>query len=202
VPIGEWVMRQACHDAARWRDGMRVAVNLSAAQFRTNLADMVMSALVAGGLPPTRLEIEVTESILLEETEATLRTLRELRHLGVRISLDDFGTGYSSLSYLRSFPFDKIKIDRSFVREITADANGAAIVQAIANLAASIGMETTVEGVETREQLDLIRSKGCTEVQGFYFSPPRPVSELVGFFSEMLAPPVTYFATVAAFAKS
>jgi diguanylate cyclase (GGDEF)-like protein len=201
VPIGEWVMRQACHDAARWRDGMRVAVNLSAAQFRINLADMVMSALVAGGLPPTRLELEVTESVLLEETEATLRTLRQLRNLGVRISLDDFGTAYSSLSYLRSFPFDKIKIDRSFVREITADANGAAIVQAIANLAASIGMETTAEGVETQEQLDLIRSKGCTEVQGFYFSPPLPVSELTDFFSETLPLPVTYCATVAAFAK-
>lgn len=202
VPIGEWVMRQACHDAARWRDGMRVAVNLSAAQFRTSLADMVMSALLAGGLPPTRLELEVTESVLLEETEATLRTLRQLRNLGVRISLDDFGTGYSSLSYLRSFPFDKIKIDRSFVGEITADANGAAIVQAIANLAASIGMETTAEGVETKEQLDLIRSKGCTEVQGFYFSPPRPVSELADFFSGTPPLPVTYFATVAAFAKS
>ncbi|HKI14684.1 MAG TPA: EAL domain-containing protein [Roseiarcus sp.] len=177
APIGEWVMRQACHDAARWRDGMRVAVNLSAAQFRTNLAEMVTSALVTGGLPPTRLELEVTESVLLEETEATLRTLRQLRTLGVRISLDDFGTGYSSLRYLRAFPFDKIKIDRSFVGEIAADAHGAAIVQAIANLAASIGIETTAEGVETKEQLDLIRSKGCTEVQGFYFSPPRPVSE-------------------------
>jgi diguanylate cyclase (GGDEF)-like protein len=179
VPIGEWIMRQACRDAAQWRKGMRVAVNLSAAQFRGGrLAEMVISALSAGGLAPERLELEITESVLLEQTEVTLTTLHQLRGLGVRVSLDDFGTGYSSLSYLRSFPFDKIKIDRSFVREVTASANGAAIVRAIASLGASLGMETTAEGVETEEQLDLIRAEGCTEVQGFYFSPARPVSEL------------------------
>jgi diguanylate cyclase (GGDEF)-like protein len=180
VPIGEWILRRACRDAVRWRDGMRVAVNLSAAQFRTNrLVDVVISGLATEGLPPTRLELEVTESVLLEDTEATLRTLRQLRDLGVRVSLDDFGTGYSSLSYLRSFPFDKIKIDRSFVREATANANGAAIVQAIASLGAGLGMETIAEGVETKEQLELIIAKGCTEAQGFYFSPPRPLSELM-----------------------
>jgi diguanylate cyclase (GGDEF)-like protein len=179
VPIGEWIMRQACRDAARWREGMRVAVNLSAVQFRGGrLAEMVISALSAGGLVPGRLELEITESVLLEQTEVTLSTLHQLRTLGVRVSLDDFGTGYSSLSYLRSFPFDKIKIDRSFVREVTASTNGAAIVRAIASLGASLGMETTAEGVETKEQLDLIRAEGCTEVQGFYFSPARPVSEL------------------------
>jgi diguanylate cyclase (GGDEF)-like protein len=179
VPIGEWIMRQACRDAAQWRKGMRVAVNLSAAQFRgSRLAEMVISALSAGGLAPERLELEITESVLLEQTEVTLSTLHQLRRLGVRVSLDDFGTGYSSLSYLRSFPFDKIKIDRSFVREVTASANGAAIVRAIASLGASLGMETTAEGVETKEQLDLIRVEGCTEVQGYYFSPARPVSEL------------------------
>jgi diguanylate cyclase (GGDEF)-like protein len=179
VPIGEWIMRQACRDAAQWREGMRVAVNLSAVQFRgSRLAEMVISALSAGGLAPGRLELEITESVLLEQTEVTLSTLHQLRRLGVRVSLDDFGTGYSSLSYLRSFPFDKIKIDRSFVREVTASANGAAIVRAIASLGASLGMETTAEGVETEEQLDLIRAEGCTEVQGFYFSPARPVSEL------------------------
>jgi diguanylate cyclase (GGDEF)-like protein len=179
VPIGEWIMRQACRDAAQWREGLRVAVNLSAAQFRgSRLAEMVISALSAGGLAPGRLELEITESVLLEQTEVTLSTLHQLRKLGVRVSLDDFGTGYSSLSYLRSFPFDKIKIDRSFVREVTASANGAAIVRAIASLGASLGMETTAEGVETEEQLDLIRAEGCTEVQGFYFSPARPVSEL------------------------
>ena len=179
VPIGEWIMRQACRDAARWREGMSVAVNLSAVQFRgDHLADMVISALAAGGLPPAQLELEITESVLLEDTEATLRTLHQLRSLGVRVSLDDFGTGFSSLSYLRSFPFDKIKIDRSFVREVTASANGAAIVRAIASLGANLGMETTAEGVETEEQLDFIRREGCTEAQGFYFSPPRPVDEL------------------------
>jgi diguanylate cyclase (GGDEF)-like protein len=179
VPIGEWVMRQACRDAAQWREGVRVAVNLSAVQLRgSHLAEMVISALSAGGLRPARLELEVTESVLLEETEVTLRTLHQLRGLGVRVSLDDFGTGYSSLSYLRSFPFDKIKIDRSFVRELTASANGAPIVRAIASLGASLGMETTAEGVETKEQLEIIRAEGCTEVQGFYFSPPRPVNEL------------------------
>lgn len=179
VPIGEWIMRQACRDAAQWREGMRVAVNLSAVQFRNDhLTEMVVSALAAGGLPPTRLELEITELVLLEETKVTLRTLHQLRSLGVRVSLDDFGTGFSSLSYLRSFPFDKIKIDRSFVREATSSANGAAIVRAIAGLGASLGMETTAEGVETEEQLDLVRAEGCTEVQGFYFSPPRPSHEL------------------------
>ena len=180
VPIGEWMMRQACREAARWREGMRVAVNISPAQFRgDHLAEMVISALAGGGLSPTQLELEITESVLLEETDATLKTLHQLRSFGIRVSLDDFGTGYSSLSYLRSFPFDKIKIDRSFVREVTASANGAAIVRAIAGLGASLGMEITAEGVETQEQLDLIRSEGCTEAQGYYFSPPRPASELV-----------------------
>jgi diguanylate cyclase (GGDEF)-like protein len=179
VPIGEWMMRQACGEAARWREGMRVAVNISPAQFRgDHLAEMVISALAAGGLSPTQLELEITESVLLEETDATLRTLHQLRSFGIRVSLDDFGTGYSSLSYLRSFPFDKIKIDRSFVREVTASANGAAIVRAIAGLGASLGMEITAEGVETREQLDLIRREGCTDAQGYYFSPPRPAGEL------------------------
>jgi EAL domain-containing protein (putative c-di-GMP-specific phosphodiesterase class I) len=187
VPIGEWIMRQACRDAARWREGMRVAVNMSAVQFRNpHLSEMVVSALSAGGLPPSRLELEITETVLLEETEATLRTLHQLRGLGVRVSLDDFGTGYSSLSYLRSFPFDKIKIDRSFVREIAASTNGAAIVRAIASLGASFGMETTAEGVETEEQLALVQREGCTEAQGFYFSAPRPARDLV----ELLGPDI------------
>ena len=179
VPIGEWMVRQACREAARWSDGIRVAVNISAAQFSGNhLAEIVVSALAAAGLSPARLELEITESVLLDETESTLKTLHQLRGLGVRVSLDDFGTGYSSLSYLRSFPFDKIKIDRSFVRDVTATANGAAIVRAIAGLGASLGMEITAEGVETQEQFDLVQREGCTEVQGYYFSPPRPACEL------------------------
>jgi EAL domain-containing protein (putative c-di-GMP-specific phosphodiesterase class I) len=161
---------------------MRVAVNISAVQFKGNhLAEMVVSALAAGGLPPAQLELEITESVLLDETEATLKTLHQLRGLGVRVSLDDFGTGYSSLSYLRSFPFDKIKIDRSFVRDVTASENGAAIVRAIAGLGASLGMEITAEGVETEEQLDLVRREGCTEAQGYYFSAPRPAREIREF---------------------
>jgi diguanylate cyclase (GGDEF)-like protein len=183
VPIGEWITRQACRDAAQWSNEIRVAVNLSAVQLRNDhLVDMVMSAVVAAGIPPSRLELEVTESVLLENTETTLRTLRRLRELGIRICLDDFGTGYSSLSYLRSFPFDKIKIDRSFVQEVALNAHAAGIVQAVAGLGASLGMETTAEGVETIEQLDLVRAKGCTEVQGFYFSPPRPAAELAELF--------------------
>jgi len=187
VPIGEWILRQACREAAQWREGMRVAVNISAAQFKGNrLAEMVISALAASGLPPTQLELEITESVLLEETEGTLKTLHQLRSFGVRVSLDDFGTGYSSLSYLRSFPFDKIKIDRSFVGEVTASANGAAIVRAIAGLGASLGMEITAEGVETQEQLDLVRREGCTEVQGYYFSPPRPAGDLADLMGSRL----------------
>ncbi len=182
APIGEWIMRQACRDAARWRKGTRVAVNLSAAQFRSDhLAETVISALAAGGLPPERLELEISESILLEETEAELKTLQQLRSLGVRVTLDDFGAGYSSFSQLQSFPLDKIKIDRSFVRQITTNARGAAIVRAIAGLGASLGIETTAKGVETEKQLDLDRAEGCTEVQGFYFSPPRPADELAPF---------------------
>jgi diguanylate cyclase (GGDEF)-like protein len=183
VPIGEWIIHRACHDAARWPEGMRVAVNLSAVQFRNGrLAEIVISALAAAGLSPARLELEITESVLLDETDFTLGTLHRLRGLGVRVSLDDFGTGYSSLSYLRSFPFDKIKIDRSFVREVTTSANGAAFVHAIASLGASLGMETTAEGVETPEQFELVRREGCTEVQGFYFGAPRPASELTELF--------------------
>jgi diguanylate cyclase (GGDEF)-like protein len=179
VPIGEWIIRQACRHAAEWREGMRVAVNLSAVQFRGDaIAEIVVSALAAAGLQPACLELEITESVLLEETEATFKTLHQLRDLGVRISLDDFGTGFSSLSYLRSFPFDKIKIDRSFVQEVAATTNGAAIVRAIASLGASLGMETTAEGVETEEQFDLVRREGCTEVQGYYFSRPLPSNEL------------------------
>ena len=182
VPIGEWILRQACRDAASWRSCARVAVNISAVQFKSEgLAEAVISALAAAGLPAARLELEITESVLLEKTENTLKTLHFLRALGVRVALDDFGTGYSSLNYLRSFPFDKIKIDRSFVSEATSGADGAAIVRAIAGLATSLGMETTAEGVETQQELDLVRAEGCTEAQGFYFSVPRPARDLAAF---------------------
>ncbi|UFZ06558.1 EAL domain-containing protein [Bradyrhizobium ontarionense] len=179
VPLGEWVLREACHEAAKWPDGIKLAVNLSAAQFRSrNLVQVVVQALAQSALAPERLELEITESILLAETEANLATLHQLRRLGIRISMDDFGTGYSSLSYLRSFPFDKIKIDRSFVKDVTQRSDCVAIVRAISGLGRSLNITTTAEGVETAEQLDWLRAEGCNQVQGFLFSAARPPSEI------------------------
>jgi diguanylate cyclase (GGDEF)-like protein len=181
VPIGEWVLRQACGDAAAWPDDITVAVNLSPAQFKSaRLSETVMLALASSGLPPHRLELEITEGVLLVEHETTLAVLHQLRSLGVRIAMDDFGTGYSSLSYLRSFPFDKIKIDRSFIQSMARDESSSAIVRAVVGLSARLGMATTAEGVETAEQLDEVRAEGCTEVQGFYFSRAKPASEVLG----------------------
>ncbi len=179
VPIGEWVLRQACMDAVRWSQDVAVAVNLSPVQFKNpNLVASVKDALKASGLPARRLELEVTESVLLQNSEATLSVLHELRSFGVRISLDDFGTGYSSLSYLRSFPFDKIKIDRSFVSELATREDSMAIVRAVTGLGKSLGIVTTAEGVETDAQFELLRREGCTQAQGYLFSPPRPVAEV------------------------
>ena len=179
VPLGEWIIRTACAEAAKWPKPIKLAVNLSPAQFRSRtLAHVVVSALAESGVSPFRLELEITESVLLANNEATLETLHHLRSLGVCIAMDDFGTGYSSLSYLRSFPFDKIKIDRSFVKEINETQGASAIVKAVAGLGLSLGMVTTAEGVETEEQLRQVRAQGCTEVQGYYFSPPRPASEV------------------------
>jgi diguanylate cyclase (GGDEF)-like protein/PAS domain S-box-containing protein len=179
VPLGEWVLREACREAAKWPDTIKVAVNLSAVQFRSrNLVQVVVSALAQSGLAPTRLELEITESIFLAETEANLATLHQLRELGVSISMDDFGTGYSSLSYLRSFPFDKIKIDRSFVKDLAQRSDCVAIVRAISGLGRSLNITTTAEGVETRDQLDWLRAEGCNQVQGFLFSAAKPASEL------------------------
>jgi diguanylate cyclase (GGDEF)-like protein len=179
VPIGEWVLRAACAEGARWPDNVEVAVNVSPIQFRTpGLVKNVFSALTAAGLPPHRLELEITETILLQDSEATLAMLHQLRALGVRIAMDDFGTGYSSLSYFRSFPFDKIKIDRSFVQGLSEGRSSLAILRAIASLADSLKITTTVEGVETEEQLAKIRNEGITQVQGFLVSPPRPAAEL------------------------
>jgi diguanylate cyclase (GGDEF)-like protein/PAS domain S-box-containing protein len=173
VPLGEWVLRRACAEAARWPDPIKVAVNLSPVQFRNrSLVATVTHALAAAGLPAARLEIEITEAALLQDDEMTVAMLHQLRSLGVRISMDDFGTGYSSLSYLRSFPFDKIKIDRSFIVDIERNGDSAAIIRAIAELGSSLGIETTAEGIETPEQLELVRRAGCTEVQGFLLSAP------------------------------
>ncbi len=179
VPLGEWVLRQACTEAMRWPSELKVAVNLSPAQFRSRgVVRAVLTALAYSRLPADRLELEITESVLLGETDANLATLHQLRDIGVRISMDDFGTGYSSLSYLRCFPFDKIKIDRSFVRELSERPDCVAIIRAVAGLGMSLGIATTAEGIETAEQLERVRAEGCTEVQGYLFSPPRPASEL------------------------
>ena len=178
--IGEWVLRQACLEAASWSNEIAVAVNLSPVQFKNqNLAQLVVSALGHSGLPAHRLELEITEAVLLQNSDATLATLHRLRELGVRVAMDDFGTGYSSLSYLRSFPFDKIKIDRSFINDIADKDESGAIVQAVTSLASRLNMATTAEGVETEAQLQIIERLGCTEMQGYLYSRPVPVGELV-----------------------
>jgi len=183
IPIGEWVMAQACRDAIAWPEEIRVAVNLSPVQFRSSgLVHAVQRALQSSGLPARRLELEITESALLEDSEAVLAILHELRATGVRIALDDFGTGYSSLSYLRSFPFDKLKIDQSFVREMVHRADCLAIVTSVLGLARELGMDTTAEGVETEEQLAQLRETGCTEVQGFLFDRPCCAADIRHWF--------------------
>jgi EAL domain-containing protein (putative c-di-GMP-specific phosphodiesterase class I) len=179
VPIGEWVLREACKEAGAWPDEVSVAINLSPVQFKSkNLLPTVVSALAASGLPASRLQLEITESLLLQENDDTLAMLHQLRSLGIRISMDDFGTGYSSLGYLQKFPFDKIKIDRSFVHSMTQREDSLAIVRAVAAMGASLGMTTTAEGVETAEQFDRLKAEGCSEVQGYLFSAPRPASEI------------------------
>jgi diguanylate cyclase (GGDEF)-like protein/PAS domain S-box-containing protein len=183
--LGEWALRTACLEAAQWRDDIVVTVNVSSVQFKNDsLVQIVMDSLAESGLPPRRLELEITESLLLHDNEITTRVLRRLKELGVRISMDDFGTGYSSLNYLRRFPFDKVKIDKSFIEHIADDASSLAIVQAVISIAKSRDIATTAEGVETQEQLDLLRALGCTEMQGYLFSMPKPAAEL----AKMLLP--------------
>jgi diguanylate cyclase (GGDEF)-like protein len=177
--IGAWVLGQACRDAMSFTGEQGVAVNVSPLQFRRpGLVEAAAEALASSGLPPERLELEVTESVLLDDSEATRETLHRLRGLGLRIAMDDFGTGYSSLSTLRSFPFDKIKIDQSFVRDLASSAEARSIVSAIAGLGRALGMRTTAEGVETEGQLAALEAEGCTEAQGYLFSKPRPAEEL------------------------
>ena len=184
VPLGEWVLREACREAARWPDPIKVAVNLSPVQFRNRgLVTTVTQALAAARLPPHRLEVEITEAVLLQNDDATVTMLHQLRSLGVRIAMDDFGTGYSSLSYLRSFPFDKIKIDRSFIKDVERNRDSAAIIKAIASLGASLGIETTAEGIETEEQLEIVRRAGCTEMQGYLASRPVPAAEVASLIA-------------------
>ncbi len=179
--IGALMLQRACADAAHWPDDVRVAVNLSPLQFRAgNLLSLVMDALKRSGLAAGRLELEITETLLLEKSSQVQATLHALRALGVRISMDDFGTGYSSLSYLRSFPFDKIKIDQSFVRDLGTNREAQAIVRAIISLGAGLGVTITAEGVETESELSWLRAEGCHEGQGFLFSRARPNAEIIG----------------------
>ena len=184
VPIGAWVLREACKAATAWPEPVSVAVNVSAVQFRQpRFVDTVSAALKGSGLDPSRLELEVTETIMLQDNAQTIAQLHRLRRLGVRISMDDFGTGYSSLSYLRSFPFDKIKIDQSFIRDLDKRSEAQAIVRAIAGLGQSLGMRTTAEGVESRDQLQHIRTVGCTDAQGYLFGRPMATARLPAFFA-------------------
>ena len=181
--LGEWVLSTACAEAATWPDDISLAVNVSPVQFRSGtFALKILSVLTASGLPASRLELEITEAVLIRDDEAALAILHQLRAIGVRIALDDFGTGYSSLSYLHKFPFDKIKIDRCFINDI-ADAGGtSSIVKAVVDIAAARSMITTAEGVETEQQRDMLRALGCSEMQGWLFSPARSGADIRQLF--------------------
>ena len=177
--IGQWVLRTACAEAANWPSHVRLAVNVSPVQFKTQtLALNVTTALADSGLDPRRQELEITEAVLIADDDAALAILNQLRELGVHIALDDFGTGYSSLRYLHRFPFDKIKIDRSFVKEVTENSGSSSIIKAVVGIAADRNMTTTAEGVETRQQLETVRALGCTQMQGYLFSAARPAREI------------------------
>ena len=186
--IGEWVLRTACREAASWPTQATVAVNVSAVQFKSGkLAETVVSALAQARLPAERLELEITENALLGETNLVLKTLHAVRDLGVRVSMDDFGTGYSSLGYLRKFPFDKIKIDKSFVNGLGVSSDCDAIVRAVTSLGVSLGMRITAEGVETADQLARIRTEGCTEVQGYLTGRPLSAAEVTALLAKETA---------------
>jgi len=186
VPLGEWVLRQACAEAVRWPKHVTIAVNLSPAQFKSrNLVPTVVNALAASGLPAARLELEITEMVLVQDNDGAFAILHQLRNLGIRIVMDDFGTGYSSLGYLRSFPFDKIKIDQSFIQDLRAKQDSVAIVRAVVGLSSSLGITTTAEGVETEEQLASLTAEGCNEFQGFLFSLPKTAADIARLFGEL-----------------
>jgi EAL domain-containing protein (putative c-di-GMP-specific phosphodiesterase class I) len=181
--IGDWVLRTACAEAATWPDHIRLAVNVSPVQLKNQtLALRIAGALATSGLRPNRLEIEITEAVLIRDDEAALAILHQLREIGVRIALDDFGTGFSSLSYLKRFPFDKIKIDRCFVSDISEVDASSSIVEAVVDIATALNMTTTAEGVETEAQRELLRKLGCTEMQGYLFSAPKPAADVKKLF--------------------
>ncbi len=186
VPLGDWVIRQACAEAVHWPEHLTISVNLSPAQFKSrNLLPTVIGALATSGLPAGRLELEITELVLLQDNENSFAVLHRLHELGIKIAMDDFGTGYSSLGYLRSFPFDKIKIDQSFIHDLANKEDSIAIIRAVVGLSSSMGITTTAEGVETKEQLARLTSEGCDEVQGFLFSGPRPAADLKRLFEKL-----------------
>ena len=185
VPLGEWVLRQACIDAKSWPKDVRLAVNFSALQFsRSNVVDMVRRALNDTKFPASRLEMEITESVLMNDADSVLASIDELRELGMRVALDDFGTGFSSLSYLSRFRPDKVKIDQSFVRDMEKNGASLAIIKAVKALVVELGIDMLVEGVETIEQLEVLRENGADEAQGYLFSRPRPASEIARFVAD------------------
>jgi len=198
VELGEWVLREACRRARQWQlaglTPLRVAVNLSARQFRQNqLAERVEAALREADLPAQYLELELTESAVMYDPEASAQILRQLSRLGIQLSIDDFGTGYSSLSHLKRFPLDKLKIDRGFIRDVTRSAEDASIVRAVISLAHTLKLKVIAEGVETREQLEFLREAGCDQYQGYYFSPPLAPEELTAWMEarQLELPPLT-----------
>jgi len=186
ISMGEWILREACREAASWPKPLHIAVNLSPVQFRHgDLAQVIHGILLETGLAPSRLEIEITESVLIGDFSRAVSVLRRLKSLGVRISMDDFGTGYSSLSYLQSFPFDKIKIDRAFISNVERNNQSASIVRAVIGLGRGLKVPVVAEGVETREQLDFLLQEECDEVQGFLLGRPRPIAD----YAEILGRP-------------
>lgn len=177
--IGEWVVRRACADANKWPDEIAVSVNVSPAQLKSaNFIQVVANALADTRFPAERLELEITELVLMHDNDAALSLLRRLKDLGVKIAMDDFGTGYSSLGYLRSFPFDRIKIDQSFIRDLAKNKESLAIIRAVVGLGRGLGIVTTAEGVETQHQLEVLRTKGCTDAQGYFFSRPQTANDV------------------------
>jgi predicted signal transduction protein with EAL and GGDEF domain len=186
--IGDWALQRACAQAARWPAPISVAINVSALQFtKRNLVESVLHALAQSGLPPDRLELEITETVLLQEGQNTLAMLHQLRQLGIRIAMDDFGTGYCSLTNLRAFPFDKIKVDRAFIREVERSGDSRAIVESVLALGKSLGMTTVAEGIENFEQLAMLRSWGCEQAQGYLLSPPVSAAAVDSLLSERSA---------------
>jgi predicted signal transduction protein with EAL and GGDEF domain len=183
IPLGEWVLRTACAEASTWPDNIHVSVNVSSVQLTNkNLANVVISAIASSRIPAAKLVLEITESVFLENTDSNLATLKQLHELGVQFAMDDFGTGYSSLGYLMSFPFSKIKIDRSFIAGLPDKTESRAIVRAIADLARNLNMRVIAEGVETAEQREQARMLGCTDIQGYLISAPRPAAEIHQLF--------------------